>query len=51
MKKSKRLEFEENEVRDIATVAASKGMDSKNWMQQVIVSATLMGMVKLKKSK
>lgn len=49
MKKSKRLEFEENEIRDIATVAASKGMDAKNWMQQTIIAATLIGMIKLKK--
>lgn len=51
MKKSKRLEFELNEVRDIAMVAASKGMDSKNWMQQTIIAAALMGMVNISKKK
>lgn len=50
MKKSKRLEFSELECNQIAMVAASKGMDSKNWMEQTIRAATLMGLTKIKKS-
>lgn len=42
MKKSKRLEFEELEIKQIATAAAIKGMNAKAFMEQSVRAATLM---------
>jgi len=49
--RDKRLTFSLDNISNIAMAAAYKRMPAKKFMEEAVISATLMTLVKLKKSK